>query len=503
MLELQPLYKDQINTLANAWIESGATSFSIWSQDRLLEKWRNGHPESDETIHSLIRLNGSSVGELRVTGANWRGAEKRLHADAKLISSLLPLEQKRKLLAEELVDARDQLFNLYSLIDVTRKTMDISSLLNAMSAEAKKMIEAQKVFFFLELEDQEPITVFYPSPAVHTEYLFNLVQSLPSKNKTFLFSGSQNGVEASIYKNLLLIPFKVYKAKSAALGFLNKVNNEFSSADLKLGKSIAHYAGSQIENLHFIRSNIEMVRSETEFELAQQIQESLLPKDPPGISGLELQIASQPASRIGGDFYDFVYQSSQKVNLVIGDISGKGIPAALLMAMTLKVIRSETNRPRIPTPDVIISRSNDLLYQDYNDAVMFSTIFIGQYDVVTRDFRDANAGHSPVIFCSKGQKAEVLKADSTPLGLFSELKIKTRQIQINTGDVLVLATDGINETSNLSASLFGISQLTKLVEKLSDHNALEIKEAILQAVQTHGAGKPQEDDRTVIVIKGL
>ena len=110
---------------------------------------------------------------------------------------------------------------------------------------------------------------------------------------------------------------------------------------------------------------------------------------------------------------------------------------------------------------------------------------------------------SPVIFCSKGQKAEVLKADSTPLGLSSELKIKTRQIQINTGDVLVLATDGIKETSNLSASLFGISQLTKLVEKLSDHNALEIKEAILQAVQTHGAGKPQEDDRTVIVIKGL
>jgi len=502
MFELLPSCSEQINTLANAWIESGATSFSVWSQNRLLEKWRNGIPESHETIISSIRIEGKSVGEIHVTGANWRGAEKRLHADVNLISNLLSNEQERKLLAEELLDTRDHLVGLYSLIDVTRKTKDIDSLMNVISSEASKMIATQGVFFILQLENQEQITAFYPKPTDLPPYLLNIVQSLPQNSKPFLFSGGMSGSDQSVYKNLLLIPFKVYNAKTAVLGFLNKTDREFRSADLKLGCAIADFAGSQIENLLMIRSNGEMVRSETEIALAQQIQESQLPKEIPEISGLDLQLFSQPASRIGGDFYDFIRQSKQKINIVIGDISGKGMPAALLLAMTLKVLRSEANRSNKPPPNNIINRSNDILYQDYNDAISFATIFIGQYDVTTRDFTYSNAGHSPVIYCPQGQKAKILKADSVPLGLFPDLKPKTRKVKINPGDIMVMATDGINETSNQSSRLLGISQLMKLVEKLADHSALEIKDGILQAVQIHGAGKSQEDDRTLIVIKG-
>jgi sigma-B regulation protein RsbU (phosphoserine phosphatase) len=503
MQEFLPNCRHQLTTLANAWIEEGASSFSIWSTDKLLEKWRNGHPETDETISTPIRLNGSLVGELRVSGANWQGAKIRLKADAELISSLLPQEQKQNNLTKELVDTQGQLVSLHALIDVTRKTMDITSLLNTVSEEAAKMIETQEVFFFLHLEDQKPINVYHPKQTNHLGYLYNLIQSLPSTSKPFIFSGSLNAVDPSLYKNLMLIPFKVFNAKTAVLGFINKLKGEFSASDLKLGNSIAHYTGTQIENILLIRSNIEMARSETEIELAQQIQKSLLPKGAPVISDLDFNISSQPASRIGGDFYDFIFQSNQKLNLIIGDISGKGMPAALLMAMTLKVIRSETDRSNMPAPNIIINRSNGLLYQDYNDAVMFSTIFIGQYDIISRDLHYANAGHSPVIFCPKGQKAELLKADTVPLGMFPEMSVKTRKIQINPGDVLVMATDGINETSNLSARLFGISQLTSLVEKLSELSASEIKDAILQAVQIYGAGKSQEDDRTLIVIKGL
>jgi sigma-B regulation protein RsbU (phosphoserine phosphatase) len=178
------------------------------------------------------------------------------------------------------------------------------------------------------------------------------------------------------------------------------------------------------------------------------------------------------------------------------------MPAALLMAMNLKVIRSEASRPSLPPPNTIITRSSNLLYRDFNQAVMFSTIFIGQYDRSNREFTYANAGHSPVVYCPKGGEAVILEADSVPIGLFLDIKLEAHKIKINPGDVLVMATDGINETSNLSNRLFGITQLKSLIEKLSTYSATEIKEGIMEAVHIYGAGKAQEDDRTLIVIKG-
>lgn len=503
MKELIQKHQEQLELIAEAWLSNGATSFSVWFNGELLEKWRNGAAESAEVISAPIGLNGSSQAKISVSGVNTESALKRLKADANLLASLLPLQRDRQNLAEELVDARDQLVSLYSLTEATRKKIEIKELLDVLASEASKLMKVQEVFFLLEMEDRPPNWVFSPKQSVDKSYLIELCQHLQPTGRPFLFSGNQQANGAGKFSNLLIVPFKVFNAKQAILGFMNKQSGEFNSADIKLAKGIADFAGAQIENLNMIRSNIEMVRLETEIELAQNIQQSLLPRQVPHVRNLDIHVVSRPASRIGGDFYDFIPQSDRYMNFIIGDISGKGLPAALLMAMTLKVIRSETSMPLSPGPDIILNRSNSHLYIDFSDAVMFSTIFVGQYTLETGELRFSNAGHSPVIYCPFEQKAKMLKADSVPLGLFPDLDSESETLRIRPGDVLVLATDGLNETSNSSNRLFGFTQLEQLVEKLASHSAKEISEGIFSAVEAYGEGKSQEDDRTLIVIKGI
>ncbi len=133
-----------------------------------------------------------------------------------------------------------------------------------------------------------------------------------------------------------------------------------TSYDLKFARAIADYAGKEIEKANLMRANIEMARIDTEIGLAQKIQKSLLLKELPKVEGLDTFLLFQPASRISGDYYDLVIKPNGLMDFIIGDISGKGMPAALLMAMTLKVIRSVAGMDPSPTPDWIIKRSNEI-----------------------------------------------------------------------------------------------------------------------------------------------
>lgn len=504
LMEIGP-YLQEIATLAEVWLSTGASAFSFWVQGELVKQWKNGSDAEGMRIAAPIRINGETFGELRVLcqpESNLHFTQKRLQADASLLARLLPMEKDRSQLAEELVNTRDQLVSLYSLTEATRSTIEVDHLLRLLAEEATRLLKARGAFFLLDIEDRTLLAVSHPDENINEQALYEVSQQIQKNRRpTALQSNIINGSDES--DNILLVPFKVYNAQRAVLGITKDRTDEFMSPDIRLARAIADYAGAHIENRLMVRSNLELVRLETEIELAQKIQSSLLPKAIPQVPGVEIWVTSQPASRIGGDFYDFIYQPDGTVNFVVGDISGKGMPAALLMAMTLKVIRSETAMPGSPGPDQIIRRSNGELYRDYSDAIMFSTLFIGKYDPENRRLEYSNAGHSPIIYCPAGGQPEMLRADSIPIGLFIDMNSSVNTLRLNPGDVLVLATDGINETSNAAGRLFGFTHLTLLVGELSGKSAREIGLGILAEVEAFGADKTQEDDRTLMVIKAL
>ncbi len=504
MSEFFQVSLDQTDQIANAWLASGASSFSFWTNGTLLKKWQNGAVEDEITLSAPVQIKDLAVGEIRLTGSKSRmeKAQNRLSIDAQLISDFIRLKNEQRLLCEEIIDTRDQLLILSSINNVTQKVFDLEGLLKVLATNAHKLVKVEEVFFLLQTADQPPICESYPQQTVDPLYLGQIAQKNPKKGQPFLIADNKYSAEEKSNHNYLVVPIQVMNAQLAVLIFINSPEREFSSYEVKLAKAIGDYSAAQIEKINLMRSNIEMARMETEIDLAQKIQQSLLLGDLPRISGLDICLAFQPASRIGGDYYDMIWGCNEIVNFVIGDISGKGMPAALFMAMTLKVIRSVAVMTPFPPPDVIINQSNEILYKDYNDAVMFSTLFVGQYNTVTRELLYSNAGHSPIIYYPKGKKAEMLMADSVPVGIFPEMKCQVKKVLLSPGDILVMATDGINETSNKSSRLFGFTQLMMVVEMLSQKSALEIKNGILDAVKVYGAGKNQEDDRAMIVIKG-
>jgi sigma-B regulation protein RsbU (phosphoserine phosphatase) len=173
------------------------------------------------------------------------------------------------------------------------------------------------------------------------------------------------------------------------------------------------------------------------------------------------------------------------------------------MAMTRTVIRAKANDMPAPTPEIVVGRSNEELYDDFTDVNMFATVFVGQYDTSKRELLYANAGHSPVIFCPQGGKARLLEADGTPVGILPESLSEDQRLTFRPGDLLVVATDGLSEAHNTNNEMFGYDRLLDLTQSLADKPAKEIVAALSHAIQDFSAGKHQDDDQTLIVLKGV
>ncbi len=245
----------------------------------------------------------------------------------------------------------------------------------------------------------------------------------------------------------------------------------------------------------------DLAQLQFEMDLARRVQFSLLPKVIPSISGLELSTFCQPASYVGGDFYDFVTGPDQSLTFFVGDVSGKGMPAAMLMTMTRAILRGEANAPVVPTPEVILQNANAKLLADFMQAGMFVTVFVGQYHPASNQLVFANAGHSAVIFQPVNDGPRLLEADGTALGIQEKSLSKNHHLCLSEGDLLVITTDGLYEARNSQFEVFGIGRLLRQVQRLSGHSALEVSDILLKKVVHFSGREPQTDDQTILVLR--
>lgn len=232
-----------------------------------------------------------------------------------------------------------------------------------------------------------------------------------------------------------------------------------------------------------------------EIEIAGEVQRRLFPRVLPDCPTLEYAGRCRPARGVGGDYYDFLALPRGHLGISIGDISGKGIPAALLMASLQASVRGQAF---IADQSVaaMVSNVNRLLYQASIDG-QYATFFYAQYDPATRNLVYTNGGHNPPLVL-RGTKVIRLDEGGPPLGMFDDACYEQGRLQLMPGDLLVLYTDGISEAENSEGRDWGDSELRKTVRTLAGKAPAEVIERILSAADDFADGAPQHDDMTVV-----
>jgi serine phosphatase RsbU (regulator of sigma subunit)/catechol 2,3-dioxygenase-like lactoylglutathione lyase family enzyme len=241
-------------------------------------------------------------------------------------------------------------------------------------------------------------------------------------------------------------------------------------------------------------------RAAQELEIAKEVQSRLFPRAFPSVSSLEFAGVCLPARHVGGDYYDFLHFGQDRLGLVIGDISGKGIAAALLMANLQANIRSQS-AIAVDHPQRLLSSVNQLFCDNTADAA-FATLFYAEYDNGTRRLRYANCGHLPPLLLRAGDSLERLQATATIMGAFKDWTCELAECQICPGDVLILYTDGVTESFSPAGEEFGEERLAKF---LRGHRHLSSQELLSAIVEEIRAFSPhdQHDDITLIIAKCL
>jgi phosphoserine phosphatase RsbU/P len=243
-------------------------------------------------------------------------------------------------------------------------------------------------------------------------------------------------------------------------------------------------------------------RIESELKIAREIQTGILPRIfPPFPQRKEFEIFAtmEPAKEVGGDFYDFFLVNDNKLCFVIGDVSGKGVPAALFM-MISKTLLKNAGLQDLP-PEVILSRVNNIIALD-NNASMFATVFCAILDIETGQIEFSNAGHNPPLICRNAGDFEFLETGkSFVLGPMQDYKFTSSQLKLDPGDIIFLYTDGVTEAMNPGKELFLERRLKEKLALLKGNSITDMIKVLRKEIAAFAQNEPQSDDITMLAVK--
>ena len=277
---------------------------------------------------------------------------------------------------------------------------------------------------------------------------------------------------------------------------------DYSLDDRGLLNTLATQAAPAVRVAQLVRQQQaearERERIEQELRIARIIQQTLLPKELPSPPGWHVEAYYQPARAVGGDFYDFLPFDDGRLGIVIGDVTDKGVPAALVMATTRSILRTSAAEAGA-TPGQVLERANDLLYPDI-PSKMFVTCLYGILDLATGQFVYANAGHDLPYHRSAAGASE-LRATGMPLGLMPGMRYEERKTCLASGDCVLLYSDGLVEAHNPEREMFGFPRLATMMADATDTTTPLIERLLNALARFTGPGWEQEDDVTLVALQ--
>ncbi|HLF27251.1 MAG TPA: PP2C family protein-serine/threonine phosphatase [Anaerolineae bacterium] len=487
-----------LDALASVWTQLGCGEFS-WRDETGRVLYGAGLPARDG-------LRAPLLGGALSVASDTQALHSLLTAQADLLAEVFRREGEMDLLTDELMRTTDQLVALYEVSAAARDLRDVEDVMRACLEQAARLTGAKWSMLLLHEPGREAagLRLFgFPSQTVVESDIAERVLAPLAAQRDPLIANSREecisllGPLPESVVRVACAPFSIGDRPAGALCAVNKPA-DFISGDLKLLAALADAAAGFLERERSHQRELDQARVQRELEIAAEIQSHLLPREVPTVPGAQVAARSQPASEVGGDFFDVQVLPGGMLALALGDTAGKGVPAALFAAMAHGILRAGLHSMR--SPGEAVRQLNARLAADLSNADMLLTLFVAIYDPGAHKLSLVNCGQAPVL-CYRRGAVELWEADGPPVGVLLSLLSVEHEHTLESGDVLVVLSDGFSEARNAAGERLGITPLIEVIEQLAGREAPTIVEALQQMVNDFGRGGPQRDDQTLIVMK--
>lgn len=406
---------------------------------------------------------------------------------------------------------------LLDLIAKINSTMEIKPLLSMIMEAAKVIMEAEaSSLMTLDPETEELIITVSTGAGSEEAPGFRIPKGegvsgwVVENKKPLVLQDAQKDsrfygdvAEGFKTKSLICVPLK--SSKGEVMGVLEAINKKdgsaFKESDVPIFSALADQAAISLEKAKLYQESLEKKLLEQQLDMARKVQEQFLPKEIPIYEGIELSGMSLPAAHVGGDYYDFIPIDDKKCAVVIADISGKGIPAGLLMSTLRAALRTQVEGKH--SIKQTLNLVNNIIFKD-TTSDKFVTLFFGIIDAENKEFTYTNAGHNPpYIFDQTDNTLETLTDGGPVLGVFKDFDYPSKKITLHPGQFIVMFTDGITEAMNKKKEYFDERRLENIILECGNISANALMQKIYSEVKKHSQGVAQYDDITMLIVKML
>ena len=322
----------------------------------------------------------------------------------------------------------------------------------------------------------------------------NLMIDDISTDKRFPGISSESGA----VKSVVSVPLKVKDKIIGLITLFNKKSGKFGPEDQRFLSIVATQSAQVLENARLYEEEQKLKIIEDELKTAQNIQKSLLPKENPAIPGIDIAGTYYPAREVGGDYFDYIQIDENRLGLAIGDVSGKGLPAALLMSHLHASLRASA--PVNISAKDCVAKTNSLLCQCIAEG-KFITMFYGVLNTSDRSFLFTNAGHNYPLLFKRDGTVERLETGNLIMGVMPDFPYTEKSIFLNPGEILVLYTDGVTEAESGTGEQFEEKRVIDVVTKNAQLSSAQLCQKLFDEVQAFQKDAVQQDDFTLVIAK--
>ncbi len=415
--------------------------------------------------------------------------------------------------AEKTISELGKLERLIEATKVLNSTLDLDKLLSLILDTALRIVEADRgtVYLIDEAKQQLWSKIFKGSEQTRIE--------LPMGNGIAGYVGATGDVlnitdayldprfnpdfdKKSGYRTKTILCMPMRDKDDRIIGvfqLLNKRKGVFTPDDESFIEALSVHAAIAIENARLYEQERRRLMMEKELFAAREVQMGLIPRQLPALEHFEFAAFTRPAREVGGDLYDFIRIDDLRTEVVIADVAGKGLPAALLATLIKGVLYSQSMQS--PTPQQHLQGSNRIVRGNF-PRKSFITVMLALADASTRSVTVANAGHCyPILYRDAQCLARTVEVKGMALNFDENILCEERTIALEPGDALVVYSDGVTETENSRGEFFGVERLEAVVTGHGPEPAAKLLTAILRELDSFSNGAPQHDDITAVVLK--
>lgn len=485
--------REELEHLSFGWLEAGARSVVVdhgghhyrvagppVSTSTSLSSWNSGLIEA--TLEAF-----DPAAKLMIVGVDSVAAQSRLAAEAHLLNRLAAARSLLSDTTAALVEANDQAMAWHRLATSSTTSLGIADIVHTIAEEARRLTGAPAIAISVP---DSPLTVSGDHDLGRA--MADIVASEAITEPAVLRRQS-NGLTHDV----LVTP--IGHDQPGLLLVAGPAAGRLHTPTRKLAAAVAGHLGGLMRLAWSHQKELADAKLRNEVEAASFLAAQVLPRRSPVVPGLDLYARNQPARLASGDYFTWTTTDDGLV-FAVGDVSGKGLPAALVMTMLSTATTAAAYRDRSGNPARILAEISADVYDYLSDSGVFVTTAVGLWKPESGIVSLVNAGHSPVLLASRG-RVEPIPPHVPPLGVLADVDTEASSFELEAGDVLLIGSDGLIEQEDGDGVPFGQDRLACVLGGSTATSARRLVDELFALLETHGGHRPQQDDRTVLALR--